>query len=225
MLAPQFPSRCERFRVESMVDHEIVHIIDDDVAIRQSLSFLLASEGILVRVYESASAFLSTLTDVTTGCIVTDVRMPGMDGIELLRRLKERGAPLPVIVITGHADVMLAVESMKNGAFDFIEKPFDDAAFIAAIQAALFSAGKSGAPGQEMDAEVQARFALLSQRERQVLDGLVAGKANKVIAKALEISPRTVEIYRANLMTKMQAQSLPELVRMSLSLERTARIL
>ena len=206
-----------------MIDHRIVHIIDDDVAIRQSLSFLLASTGILVRLYESASAFLSVFTDATTGCVVTDIRMPGMDGIELLRLLKQRGVLLPVIMITGHADVVLAVESMKHGAFDFVEKPFDDNAFISAVTAALQIVENTGPPVHEVDAKIQARFALLSQRERQVLEGLVAGKANKVIAKALEISPRTVEIYRANLMTKMQAQGLPELVRMSLSLERSTR--
>jgi two-component system response regulator FixJ len=193
----------------------IVHVVDDDVAVRQSLSFLLASEGLPVRLHESASAFLDAVQELTAGCIVTDVRMPGIDGIELLRRLKARGFALPVIVMTGHADVPLAVEAMKEGAIEFIEKPFDDDLFLAAVRAAL---GRQEQHAQESAhvAETRTRIESLSERERQVLEGLVAGKANKVIAYDLGISPRTVEIYRANVMSKMQAGSLSELVRMAL---------
>jgi two-component system response regulator FixJ len=197
-----------------MPNETLVHVVDDDLAVRQSLSFLLASEGLPVRLHESASAFLDTV-ETPSGCIVTDVRMPGMDGIEFLRRLREHGFAVPVIVMTGHADVPMAVEAMKEGAVDFIEKPFDDDLFLAAVKAAL-SVREQHAERDAQVSEVQARVEGLSERERQVLEGLVAGKANKVIAFDLGISPRTVEIYRANVMTKMQAGSLSELVRLAL---------
>ncbi|NBJ13446.1 response regulator FixJ [Microvirga arsenatis] len=195
-----------------------VHVVDDDVAVRKSLAFLLASEGIPVRLHESASAFLDEEMKGEAGCIVTDVRMPGIDGIELIRRLKARGVTLPVIVITGHADVPMAVEAMKEGAVDFLEKPFGDEAFIATVRDALSRHERNSHQGAQI-AQIQARFEALSERERQVLDGLVAGKANKVIAYDLGISPRTVEIYRANVMAKMQAKSLSELVRMALLID------
>jgi len=198
-----------------MPNEGVVHVVDDDLAVRQSLSFLLASDGLPVRLHESASAFLDTMKEAATGCIVTDVRMPGIDGIEFLRRLKARGFGLPVIVMTGHADVPMAVEAMKEGAVDFIEKPFDDDMFLAAVRKAL-RLQEQHAQRDAQVTEVQARLHGLSERERQVLEGLVAGKANKVIAYDLGISPRTVEIYRANVMTKMQAGSLSELVRMAL---------
>ncbi len=198
-----------------MSTEAVVHVVDDDVAVRQSLSFLLASDGLPVRLHESADAFLAKVGDLSAGCIVTDVRMPGTDGIAFMRALKERGIGLPVIVMTGHADVPLAVEAMKEGAIDFVEKPFDDDLFLAAVRAAL-QRHEQDARRKAHKAEVQTRLEALSERERQVLDGLVAGKANKVIAYDLGISPRTVEIYRANVMTKMQAGSLSELVRMAL---------
>jgi two-component system response regulator FixJ len=197
-----------------MPNEQIVHVVDDDLAVRQSLSFLLASEGLPVRLHESASAFLDTV-GTPSGCIVTDVRMPGMDGIAFLCRLREQGFAVPVIVMTGHADVPMAVEAMKEGAVDFIEKPFDDDLFLAAIRSALV-VREQNVERDTQRREVQTRLEGLSERERQVLDGLVAGKANKVIAYDLGISPRTVEIYRANVMTKMQAGSLSELVRMAL---------
>jgi two-component system response regulator FixJ len=193
----------------------VVHVVDDDVAVRQSLSFLLASDGLPVRLHESASAFLDIVREAPAGCILTDVRMPGIDGIAFLRHLKERGIALPVIVMTGHADVPLAVEAMKEGAIDFIEKPFDDDLLLAAIRTALKRQERSAERDAQRN-EVRARLDTLSERERQVLEGLVAGKANKVIAYDLTISPRTVEIYRANVMAKMQAGSLSELVRMAL---------
>lgn len=198
-----------------MGSEAVVHVVDDDVAVRQSLLFLLASDGLAVRLHESASAFLDSVKEAGTGCILTDVRMPGIDGIELLRRLKERGFALPVIVMTGHADVPLAVEAMKEGAADFIEKPFDDGLLLAAIRSALERQEKTSLKDTQA-LEAKARIETLSERERQVLDGLVAGRANKVIAYDLGISPRTVEIYRANVMTKTQAGSLSELVRMAL---------
>jgi two-component system response regulator FixJ len=194
---------------------DIVHVIDDDSDVRESLAFLLGTVGMTVRVHESADAFLAVLPEVKEGCIVTDVRMPGIDGIELQRRLAAAGNRLPVIVMTGHGDIALAVEAMKAGAMDFIEKPFDDEVLIAAIRAAL----SRRAGDRERDAQTEAvrdRLKLLSERERQVMDGLVAGKPNKVIAYDLGISARTVEIYRANVMTKMQADSLSALVRMAL---------
>jgi len=198
-----------------LASSEIVHVIDDDAEVRQSLAFLLGTVGFAVRLHESASAFLRVLPEVRDGCIVTDVRMPGIDGIELQRRLRAEGIALPVIVMTGHGDIALAVEAMKAGAIDFIEKPFDEEVLVTAIKAAL--ARRAGDRARDAQgAEVRERMKLLSQRERQVLDGLVAGKPNKIIAHDLGISARTVEIYRANVMTKMQADSLSALVRMAL---------
>lgn len=191
----------------------IVHIVDDDEAVRQSLAFLLGSAGLTVRVYESATAFLASLSAVRKGCIVTDVRMPDMSGIELLQQLRSKACNLPAIVITGHGDVPLAVEAMKAGAVDFIEKPFDQEAILNAVRSALNrDTSEHGGDG----AAVVARLATLSERERQVLEGLVAGHPNKTIAHDLAISPRTVEVYRANLMTKMAARSLSELIRMAI---------
>jgi two-component system response regulator FixJ len=198
-----------------MANEAIVHVVDDDIAVRQSLAFLLGTAGISVRLYESALACLEMLPKDAGGCVVTDVRMPQMDGLELQRRLKERGISVPVIVITGHADVPLAVQAMKEGAVDFIEKPFDDELFLAAVRGAL-DRHSAGARQDAQKTEIAGRLQSLSERERQVLEGLVAGKPNKVIAYDLAISPRTVEIYRANLMTKMHAGSLSELVRMAL---------
>jgi two-component system, LuxR family, response regulator FixJ len=194
---------------------QIVHIIDDDEALRHSQTFLLSTAGIEAKSYDSAAAFLNDPQRTTSGCIITDVRMPGMSGVDLLRKLKSDGVSVPVIVMTGHGDVPLAVEAMKLGAFDFIEKPFDDDALLTAVRAALGAQEKHSRQESERQ-EIETRLAQLSARERQVLDGLVAGQANKVIAYELGISPRTVEIYRANVMTKMQANSLSELVRMAL---------
>lgn len=198
-----------------MPNGDVVHVIDDDAGVRQSLAFSLSTAGLAVRVYESAVAFLKALPHVQDGCIVTDIRMPEVDGLELQRKLKALKNTMPVIVITGHGDVALAVEAMKAGAIDFIEKPFDDEGLLATIRSALARHEGDRERGSRA-AEVRARLALLSERERQVLDGLVAGKPNKVIAYDLGISARTVEIYRANVMTKMQADSLSSLVRMVL---------
>jgi len=194
----------------------LVHVIDDDDAIRQSLAFLLKSAQIDVKTYSSAQAFLEAMPDMTASCVITDVRMPGMSGVDLLRRLKELNISVPVIVVTGHGDVPLAVEAMKIGAADFMEKPFDDEALLASVRSALKQRDAESRRQTERS-EVEARLAALSPRERDVLNGLVAGRANKQIAFDLGISPRTVEIYRANLMNKMQAGSLSELVRMALT--------
>lgn len=196
-------------------EKRLVHIIDDDDALRESLAFLLRTAKIEVESYASASAFLEALPSAELSCIITDVRMPGLSGIDLLRRLRELKIDVPVIVITGHGDVPLAVEAMKIGAVDFLEKPFDDDVLLASVRSALNR--QEGATRRATEvAEIEARLAALSNRERDVLSGLVAGRANKQIAYDLGISPRTVEIYRANLMNKMQAGSLSELVRMAL---------
>ena len=191
----------------------IVYVIDDDESARHSLEFLLDVAELRVRSFASADAFLKSAPPLSGACVVTDVRMPGTNGVELAEKLKERDDTVPVIVITGHADVPLAIQAMKAGAADFIEKPFDDEAILAAIRKAL-NESTDDEQKQNERREVLDRLALLSARERQVVDGLVDGKANKVIAFDLDISPRTVEVYRANAMMKMQAKTLSDLVRM-----------
>jgi two-component system response regulator FixJ len=193
----------------------VVHVIDDDEAMRESLAFLFKTAKVKAEVYDGADSFLKRLPQPSGGCVVTDVRMPGMSGIDLLKRLRELKNPIPVIVITGHGDIPLAVEAMKWGASDFLEKPFDDELLLAAVRSAM----ADQAADQEVMAQrsaIQQRLTKLSARERQVLDGLIAGHPNKTIAYDLGISPRTIEIYRANVMTKMEAQSLSELVRMAI---------
>lgn len=193
-----------------------VHVVDDEEAIRKSMAFLLATAGFTVRLHESATAFLAaTVSGLRNACLVTDLRMPDMSGVDLLRKLQERDTRLPAIVVTGHGDVPMAVEAMKAGAIDFIEKPFDDEVLIDAIKRAAATL-ESGAGSGEDEETVRARYGLLTERERQVLSGVVAGLANKSIAYDLDISPRTVEVHRASVMSKMQAKSLPELVRMAL---------
>jgi two-component system, LuxR family, response regulator FixJ len=192
-----------------------VHIVDDDDALRESLAFLLGTARINVATHASASAFMEAIPGAKLSCVITDVRMPGMSGIDLLKRLREMKIEVPVIVITGHGDVPLAVEAMKVGAIDFLEKPFDDEVLLASVKAAIERQGGEIKRNVER-AEIVSRLAALSNRERDVLGGLVAGRANKQIAFDLGISPRTVEIYRANLMNKMQAGGLSDLVRMAL---------
>jgi two-component system response regulator FixJ len=196
----------------------LVHLVDDDEDVRRALAFLLGTAGLAVKVYESASAFLEKCEDLQSGCVVSDVRMPGIDGVELLRHLRQRRARMPVVIMTGHADVSLAVAAMKEGAVDFIEKPFADDVLLAAIQMAFDQDRNTGHPAAEV-AQIQARLASLTAREKEVLDGLLAGHPNKTIAYDLGISPRTVEVHRANVMTKMVASSLSELVRMTLAAE------
>lgn len=193
----------------------IIYVIDDDEAVRQSLEFLLNTAGIKVRSFESGKAFLDVLAQIDSGCVITDVRMPEITGIDLLKKVKEIKPDLPVIVITGHGDIALAVEAMKIGAVDFLEKPFDDDHLLAAVKSALDREADLAQRNAEVNG-IHDKLAALSNRERQVLEGLVAGNANKNIAFDLGISPRTVEIYRANLMTKMAANSLSDLVRMAM---------
>jgi len=198
-----------------MPTEAIVHVIDDDEAARESLEFLLRSAKFQVRTYDSARAFLQNLSRVNAGCIITDVRMPDLNGLDLLRKLRDIDFGVPVIVITGHGDVPLAVEAMRIGAIDFLEKPYDDEELLASVRSALCEVDKERAQSREK-ADLHERLSTLSRREREVLDGLVVGQPNKIIAYKLGISPRTVEIYRANVMTKMKAGNLSELVRMTL---------
>jgi two-component system, LuxR family, response regulator FixJ len=192
-----------------------VYVIDDDPAMRDSLEFLLGSAGFSVRLFDSAQGFLDELANLDAGCVLTDVRMPGIDGMELLRKLNSGARKLPVIVMTGHGDVPLAVEAMKLGALDFLEKPFDDERLIGMIETAL-ALNETGSKSEALSADMAARVASLTQRERQVMQGLVTGQSNKTIAREYDISPRTVEVYRANVMTKMQAGNLSELVRFAI---------
>jgi two-component system response regulator FixJ len=192
-----------------------VYVIDDDQAMRESLDFLLSSADYDVRLFESALAFLDARPGIEFGCILSDVRMPGIDGMDLLKRLKDEQSRLPILIMTGHGDVPLAVEAMKLGAIDFIEKPFEDDRLIGMIEAALRQA-EHGAKSEALVQDIALRIGSLSPRERQVMDGLVAGLSNKVIAREFDISPRTIEVYRANVMTKMQANSLSELVRLAM---------
>ena len=202
-----------------MSEKPIVHVIDDDDALRDSVRLFLDNEGLEVRPYASAIEFLSALSSSPTGCVVTDVRMPGMSGMELLAHLATRGLALPVIVVTGHADVPLAVRAMKEGAVDLLEKPFRADDLISAVRKALAS-GKGGNPSDASAREAVARLSTLSVRENEVLDRLIRGQPNKIIAYEMGISPRTVEVHRANVMKKTQAGSLSELVRMFLNVER-----
>jgi two-component system, LuxR family, response regulator FixJ len=191
-----------------------VYVIDDDGAMRDSLDFLLGAADFDVTLFESAQHFLDALPS-DFGCVVSDVRMPGIDGIELLQRLKANRSMLPVLIMTGHGDVPLAVEAMKLGAVDFLEKPFEDDRLIGMIDIALKQA-ESGARSVAATLDIAARIASLSPREHQVMGGLVAGLSNKLIAREYDISPRTIEVYRANVMTKMQVGSLSELIRLAM---------
>jgi two-component system, LuxR family, response regulator FixJ len=196
-------------------DKPVVHVIDDDQAVREVLSFQLGSAGIDVRTYDSAAGFLKVAPTAQAGCIITDVRMPELSGMDLLRRLRELKVAAPVIVITAHGDIPLAVEAMRMGAVDFLEKPFEDEVLLASVRSAL-DRGDRDQKRQAERSDIQSRLEGLSKRERDVLEGLVAGRANKQIAYDLGISARTIENYRANLMMKMQAASLSDLVRMAL---------
>lgn len=198
-----------------MADNLVVHLVDDDEDVRRTMAFMLGTAGLPVKVYDSATALLQGLDPAQPGCIVSDVRMPGMDGIQLVETLRRRNVTLPVIIMTGHGDIGLAVRAMKAGAADFLEKPFADDVLLAAIEAAL-DKRPGAAPADPGLAQLEAKLASLSERETQVMDGLVAGRPNKTIAYDLGISARTVEIHRANVMRKMGASSLSELVRMAL---------
>jgi len=191
-----------------------VYVVDDDEPIRQALGFLLNTAGLSARTFGSALEFLEAAATLPPGCVITDVRMPGMDGIELARRVKDKGLGHEVIVVTGHGDVPLAVSAMKAGAIDFIEKPFNDAVLLGAVRAALDAGAR---PDEEAGGRFTEMLAGLSPRETEVLRGVVEGQSNNMIAIDLGISPRTVEVHRANLMSKTGAGSLSGLVRMALN--------
>ena len=192
-----------------------VYVIDDDEAMRDSLHFLLDSSGYQVKPFDSATSFLEALPKLEFGCVVSDVRMPGIDGIELLKRMKAANSMFPILIMTGHGDVPLAVEAMKLGAVDFLEKPFEDDRLTAMIETAIRQVGPA-VKNEAVAHDIATRIATLSPRERQVMNGLIAGLSNKLIAREYDISPRTIEVYRANVMTKMQAGSLSELVRLAM---------
>ena len=198
-----------------MSDRGKFYVIDDDEAMRDSLNFLLDSADFDVTLFETAVRFLDVLPNLGFGCVVSDVRMPGLDGIELLKRMKSGHSTFPIVIMTGHGDIPLAVEAMKLGAVDFLEKPFEDDRLIGMIEAAIRQA-EPAAKSEALTNDIAARIATLSPRERQVMDGLIAGLSNKLIARDYDISPRTIEVYRANVMTKMQANSLSELVRLAM---------
>ena len=198
-----------------MQNSGVVHLIDDDDDVRRAVAFLLGAAGMAVRVHESALAFLNQLEKLQPGCVLTDIRMPGMDGLELQRRLRDMGNTMPVVVMTGHGDIPLAVTAMKLGAVDFIEKPFDDEVLVSAIRNSLGHFLKSDQATLEK-ASILSKIDKLTDREKEVMDGLVAGHANKTIAYDLGLSPRTVEVHRANVMIKMEADSLSHLVKMAI---------
>jgi two-component system response regulator FixJ len=200
------------------IDSYVVHVVDDEEPVRKSLAFLLTMSGFTVRVHESATRFLDVAPTLAKACLVTDLRMPDMSGVELLEKLGAAGLLIPAVVITGHGDVPMAVSAMKAGAVDFIEKPFEDRTLIDAITRAASRLEAASEISADI-ATLRARLNSLSEREQQVLSSVVAGAANKTIAYDLDISPRTVEVHRANIMSKMQAKSLPELVRMTIALK------
>jgi two-component system response regulator FixJ len=200
----------------------VIHVVDDDEAVRDSLALLLQSAGLAVQTYAAGTALLAASPLSGRGCILTDVRMPDIDGLALQRRLTELGNVLPVIVMTGHGDVPIAVAALKAGAADFLEKPFDDDHLIQVVRDAL--AASEQVFQQEVETQqIAARLASLTPREREVLDRLVAGQPNKIIAYELGSSPRTVEVHRARVMEKMAARSVADLVHFSIAVERAGR--
>jgi two-component system response regulator FixJ len=192
----------------------VVHVVDDEEAVRKSLAFLLATAGFPVRVHESATGFLAAAPMAGKACLVTDLKMPDLSGVELLEKLNGMGVTMPTVVITGHGDVPMAVAAMKAGAVDFIEKPFEKAVLMSAIELGMERLKRASADRSRAD-EAGVRLQVLTPREREVLDGLAKGLPNKTIAYDLGISPRTVEIHRANLMTKLGVRSLSEALRIA----------
>jgi two-component system response regulator FixJ len=199
-----------------MSDHELrlVHLVDDDEAIRRSVGFMLKTSGFEVRSYDSGVALLKSAAELEPGCILLDIRMPAMDGLEVQEALRGKGVALPVIIMTGHGDVSLAVQAMKAGAVDFIEKPFEKAVLLAAIAQGLERLKRTDVSRHQAE-EAAVRLQVLTPREREVLEGLAKGLPNKTIAYDLGISPRTVEVHRANLMSKLEVRSLSEALRLA----------
>lgn len=193
----------------------VIHIVDDEEAVRNSLAFLLDIAGFATRTYPTAAALLSRLDALEPGCVITDLRMPEVNGVELLRRLRAAGADIPAIVVTGHGDVQMAVEAIREGAFDFIEKPFSDATIIASIQRAMDAGARAGEREQSRRAEEIVEQ--LGPQELAVLRGVVEGLPNKVIAEELGIGPQAVEEHRVGLMRRMLVERLPELVRLTMN--------
>jgi len=203
-------------------EERLIHLVDDDEAIRRSAGFVLKTSGYRVLAYESGDALLKEASGLEPGCILLDIRMPGMDGLQVQEALRDRGIALPVVIMTGHGDVTLAVQAMKSGAVDFIEKPFEKAVLLEAIDLAFERLKRSKAVGERAN-EAQVRLQALTPRERDVLDGLAQGLPNKTIAYDLGISPRTVEIHRANLMTKLEVRSLSEALRIAFAAQDSAK--
>jgi two-component system response regulator FixJ len=205
-----------------MTEPRLIHLVDDDEAIRRSAGFMLKTSGFRVQSYESGDHLLKSAASLEPGCILLDIRMPGMDGLEVQQALKERGVGLPVVIMTGHGDVTLAVQAMKAGAVDFIEKPFEKAVLLGAIDQA-FSRLDRSSEARERAKEAEVQLNGLTPREREVLDGLAQGLPNKTIAYDLGISPRTVEIHRANLMSKLGVKSLSEALRIAFAAQDKAQ--
>ncbi len=199
-------------------DLPLVHLVDDDGAIRRSAGFMLKTSGYQVRSYESGVELLKCLGELSQGCILLDIRMPGMDGLEVQQALRDKGVTLPVIIMTGHGDVTLAVRAMKAGAIDFIEKPFEKATLLDAIEQGIKRL-RDVEKGHDLAKDATVRLGALTPRERDVLGGLAQGLPNKTIAYDLGISPRTVEIHRANLMAKLDVRSLSEALRIAFAAE------
>jgi two-component system response regulator FixJ len=197
-----------------MTDRRLIHIIDDEESVRRSASFMLKTSGFAVETWASGVAFLKEVRHTTPGCILLDVRMPELDGLEVQQALNERGVGMPVIVLTGHGDISIAVRAMKAGAVDFLEKPFEKSVLLDAIEMAFARLQDSNVKATRASA-AEVAIAALTQRERQVLDGLAQGLPNKTIAYDLGISPRTVEVHRANLMSKLAVRSLSDALRIA----------
>lgn len=195
-------------------DQPLVHLVDDDPAVRRSVSFMLKTSGHRVESYESGAELLSKCNSLDPGCILLDIRMPGMDGLEVQQELQQRGVGFPVVIMTGHGDIALAVKAMKAGAVDFVEKPFEKASILASLQEGFNRLSHKEVTSDRMR-DAQIRLQGLTAREREVLDGLAQGLPNKTIAYDLGISPRTVEIHRSNLMSKLQVRSLSEALRIA----------